>query len=130
MQEVYAFLKQAGVYYLATTENGQPRVRPFGTIDLFDGRMYFQTGITKPVAQQMLADPRIEISAMCGEKWLRIAARAIHDENVPAQAHMLDQYPDLKAKYTAGDGYVAVFYLEDAVATISSFSEEDRVIRF
>lgn len=131
MQEVYEFLKSCGVYYLATAEGDQPRVRPFGTIDLFEGKLYIQTGKIKAVAQQMMANPKVEISAMAADgRWIRIAALAILDENIKAQEHMLDAYPNLKAMYTAGDGNTAVYYLKDATAQICSFADAPRNISF
>jgi len=130
MKEVYAFLKEAGTYYLATVEADQPRVRPFGTFDIFEDKLYIQTGITKDVAKQMLANPKVEISAMAGGKWIRVAAEAVLDENIAAQEHMLDAYPSLKAMYKAGDGNTAVFYLKNATATICSFTQAPKVITF
>ena len=131
MKEVYEFLKKCGVYYLATVEGDQPRVRPFGTIDLYEDKLYIQTGKVKPVAQQMQENPKVEISAMSQDgKWIRIAAEAILDDDIKAQEHMLDAYPNLKAMYKAGDGNTAVYYLKNAVAQICSFTEAPREIRF
>ena len=130
MQEVYEFLKAAGTYYLATMDGDQPRVRPFGTIDLFDGRLYIQTGKRKPVADQLKANPRIEISAMLDGRWIRLSAEAILDENIEAQVHMLDNYPSLKAMYAPGDGNTEVYYLRNASAVICSFTSEPEVYHF
>ncbi len=131
MKEVYEFLKECGVYYLATVEGDQPRVRPFGTVDLFEDKLYLQTGKVKAVAQQMKANPKIEISAMSQDgRWIRISAEAILDENIKAQEHMLDAYPNLKAMYKAGDGNTEVYYLKNAVAQICSFTEAPREIKF
>lgn len=131
MNEVYEFLKNCGVYYLATSENSQPRVRPFGTIDLFEGRLYFQTGKVKDVAMQLKAEPRVELSAMAQDgRWIRISAEAVLDDNIEAQAHLLDAYPNLKAMYAPGDGNTEVYYLKNAVARIYSFTEAVREIVF
>lgn len=130
MQKIYDFLKKCGTYYLATTEDGQPRVRPFGTVDIFENRLYIQTGKVKNVCRQMLANPQIEICAFDGGHWLRITATAVPDDRVEAQKHMLDGYPDLQAMYKPGDGNTQVFYLKDAVATFASFTDEPRVIHF
>ena len=131
MKEVYEFLKKCGVYYLATVEGDQPRVRPFGTIDLFEDKLYIQTGKVKAVAQQMKANPKVEISAMAQDgRWIRIAAEVILDENVAAQEHMLEAYPNLKAMYKPGDGNTEVYYLKNAVAQICSFTEPAREIKF
>lgn len=131
MEKVYEFLKAANVYYLATVEGDQPRVRPFGTIDIFEGKLFIQTGKSKKVAQQMIANPKVEISAMTPDsKWIRIQAEAVLDENVAAQEHMLESYPHLRAMYTPGDGNTAVFYLKNAKVQICSFTEPPVEIEF
>lgn len=130
MQEVYEFLKKAGTYYLATVEGDQPRVRPFGTVHIFDGKLYIQTGLVKNVAKQLAANPKAEICAMTGGKWIRLAGSLILDERVEAQQSMLDAYPNLQKMYQAGDGNTAVYYFKDAEATISSFTAEPVVIKF
>ena len=131
MKEVYEFLKSCGVYYLATVEEDQPRVRPFGTVDLFEDKLYIQTGKVKAVAQQMKANPKVEISAMAQDgRWIRITAEAVLDDNIKAQEHMLDAYPNLKAMYTPGDGNTEVYYLNNAVAQICSFTDAPREIKF
>lgn len=130
MNEVYEFLKKCGTYYLATAEGDQPRVRPFGTVDIFEGKMYIQTGKVKDVSRQLQANPKAEICAFCDGVWVRIACRLICDENVKAKEHMLDAYPSLKENYSAYDDNTEVLYLEDAVATFSSFGGEPRTIRF
>ena len=130
MQRVYDFLKKCGTYYLATVENGRPRVRPFGTIDLFEGKLYIQTGKCKPVADQLKANGRVELCAFDGEKWLRVEATALLDDNIAAQTHMLDAYPSLKAMYQPGDGNTEVYCLRDATATFSSFTSAPEVVTF
>lgn len=131
MKEVYEFLKKCGVYYLATVDGEQPRVRPFGTIDLFEDKLYIQTGKIKSVAQQMKANSKVEISAMAQDgRWIRISAEAVLDDSIKAQEHMLDAYPELKAMYQLGDGNTEVYYLENATAQICSFTEAPREIKF
>ena len=130
MTTVYEFLKKCGVYYLATVEGDQPRVRPFGTIDLFEDKLYIQTGKIKPVANQMKANPKVEISGMADGKWIRIAAEAVLDENIAAQEHMLAAYPSLQAMYKPGDGNTEVYYLKNATAQICSFTEAPVTITF
>jgi uncharacterized pyridoxamine 5'-phosphate oxidase family protein len=130
MQEVYDFLKKCNTYYLATVEGDRPRVRPFGTIDLFDGKLYIQTGKSKDVSKQIAANPKIEICAFDGDKWIRVQADAVDDNRREAKQHMLDAYPMLQGRYSADDDNTQVLYLKDAVATISSFVGEPKVIRF
>ena len=131
MNEVYEFLKACGAYYLATMEGNQPRVRPFGTIDLFEGKLYIQTGKTKNVAQQMKQNGNVELCAMSADgRWIRVTAEAVLDDNIEAQTHMLDAYPNLKAMYQPGDGNTEVYYLKNGTAQICSFTDAPRTIAF
>ena len=130
MQEVYDFLKSCNTYYLATVEGDQPRVRPFGTVDIFEGKLYIQTGKVKDVSKEMQANPKVEICAFNGEKWIRVAGEVVRDDRVEAKKHMLDSYPNLKTLYRADDDNTEVLYLKNATATISSFTEEPKVIKF
>ena len=130
MKEVYEFLKNAQTYYLATVEGDQPRVRPFGTINIFEDKLYIQTGYVKDVAKQLLAIPKVELSAMFEGKWIRICAEAVEDKNVAAQESMLAAYPNLQAMYKPGDGNTATFYLKNATATFCSFTEAPRTVTF
>ncbi|CUO75122.1 pyridoxamine 5'-phosphate oxidase family protein [Intestinibacter bartlettii] len=130
MQEVYEFLKACGTYYLATVEGDQPRVRPFGTIDIFEDKLYIQTGKVKDVSKEMQANPKVEICAFDGQKWIRVAGEVVRDDRVEPKKHMLDSYPNLQALYRADDDNTEVLYLKNATATISSFTEEPKIIKF
>lgn len=129
MQEVYDFLKSAETYYLATVEGDQPRVRPFGTVDIFEGKLYIQTGKVKEVSKQIQANPKVEICAFKDGKWIRVAGKLIRDDRIEAKTHMLDAYPSLKFMYSAEDDNTEVLYFEDATATIYCFGGEPRVIK-
>jgi uncharacterized pyridoxamine 5'-phosphate oxidase family protein len=130
MQEVLEFLKKAQTYYLATAEGDQPRVRPFGTAEIFEGKLYIQTGKIKPVAKQMAKNPKIEICAMSEGNWIRIEAIAVEDDRIEARQDMLNKNPMLQGMYKADDGNCVVYYLKDATATISSFAGAPKVIKF
>ncbi len=131
MEHVYAFLKASGTYYLATVERNQPRVRPFGTIHMFEGKLYIQTGKGKNVAKQIAANPKVELCAMKGDEWIRVAGTLVLDNRTEAQESILNDYPSLRAMYTTGpNGNTAVYYFKDATATISSFSHEPIAIEF
>ena len=130
MQEVHDFLKKCGVYYLATVEGDQPRVRPFGTIDIFENKLYIQTGKVKEVSKQIQANSKVEICAFADGVWVRIAGKLVRDDRVEAKKHMLDGYPDLKTMYSAEDDNTEVLYFEEATATFSSFMAEPRVVKF
>lgn len=130
MQTVYEMLKKCGTYYLATVEGDQPRVRPFGTIDLFEGKLYIQTGKVKEVSKQIQANAKVEICAFDGTKWIRVAGKLIRDDRIEPKKHMLDAYPNLQAMYSPEDDNTEVLYFEDAVATISSFTEAPVEIKF
>ncbi|MFV0412789.1 MAG: pyridoxamine 5'-phosphate oxidase family protein [Oscillospiraceae bacterium] len=110
MQETYDFLKECGTYYLATVEGTQPRVRPFGTVNIFEGKLYIQTGKAKDVSRQMKSNPNIEICAFGGGKWLRVAATAVEDDRLEAKQSMLSAYPELQGRYKADDGNTQVLY--------------------
>ncbi len=130
MNEVYEFLKQCKTYYLATMEGDQPRVRPFGTVDVFEGRLYIQTAKIKKVSAQMKANPKVEISGTMGGQWIRLEAIAVLDDRLEAKQHMLDAYPNLKMMYQADDGNTEVFWLKDATATIYSFTDDPKTYTF
>ena len=130
MKQVYGFLKKAGTYYLATVEGNQPRVRPFGTVNEFEGKLYIQTGKVKPVSHQIAANPKVEICAFSGGEWIRIACELVEDDRVEAKKAMLDAYPNLRRMYDEKDGNTLVFYMKNATATISSFTSTPVVISF
>jgi len=130
MQEVYEFLKKCGSYYLATIDGDQARVRPFGTVNIFENKLYIQTGKKKSVSKQMKENPKIEICSMNGDQWIRIQAVAVEDDRVEAKQSMLDAYPSLKSMYSATDDNTQVLYLKNATATIASFTNEPKIINF
>ena len=130
MQEVYDFLKKCKTYYLATAEGDQPRVRPFGTVDLFEGRLYIQTGKIKSVSQQMAANHKVELCAVDGGSWLRLSGTVVSDDSREAKKHMLDAYPNLRDRYSEDDDNTEVLYFKDATAVFSSFTSEPKTIRF
>ncbi len=131
MEQVYKFLKEAETYYLATVEGDQPRVRPFGTVNIFENKLYIETGKGKAVANQIAANNKVEISAVNKDGWIRLSANLVLDERVEAQEAMLDAYPDLRKMYTTGpDGNTIVYYLENAKATICSFTKDPVEINF
>ena len=117
-------------YYLATVEGNQPRVRPFGTAHIFEGKLYIQTGKVKDVSKQLHANPKAEICAFKGGEWIRVAGELVEDDRVEARQSMLDAYPSLQKMYAADDGNTEVFYFKNATATISAFTHEPEVITF
>ncbi len=130
MEKVYQFLKDAGVYYLATVEDDQPRVRPFGTAHIFEGKLYIQTGKVKPVSKQLAANPKAELCAFMDGKWLRVACELVEDERVEAKKSMLDAYPNLRGMYDENDDNTQVLYVKNVVATFSSFGGPSEVVEF
>ncbi len=130
MKEVYDFLKKCGAYFIATVDGDQPRVRPFGTVEIFEDKLYIQTGKVKDVSKQMQANPKIEICALDGETWLRVSATVVRDERIEAKQHMLDAYPELKVMYKADDDNTEVLYLKDATARFYTLEGLQREIKF
>lgn len=130
MEKVNDFLKKCGTYYLATSDSGQPRVRPFGTVNIFGGRLYIQTGKKKQVSREMHANPLIEICAFDGSTWLRLSGKAVEDDSAEARKSMLDAYPSLRAMYDENDGNTEVFYITEAKAVFSSFTQSPETAEF
>lgn len=130
MQKVNDFLKEAGVYYLATVENGQPRVRPFGTVNIFEGKLYIQTGKVKKVSAQIAANPKAEICAFKDGVWLRVSGELVEDDRTEAKKAMLDAYPNLRGMYDENDENTQVLYFKNAKATFSSFTAPEETIEF
>ena len=130
MDKVLKFLKDAETYYLATVEGDQPRVRPFGTAHVFEGKLYIQTGKVKDISKQLHQNPKAEICAFKNGEWLRVSGKLIEVDRNEARQSMLDAYPSLQKMYKADDGNTEVFYFEEATAIFSSFTHEPEVIKF
>ena len=131
MQEVYDFLKSAQTYFLATADGDQPRVRAFGTIDLFEDKLYIQTGKGKDVYKQLVANPKFEICATSGMNWVRVTGTLVPDDRVEPKKHMLDNYPQLRAMYNENDDNTIVLYMKDATATFASLDgSAPRTVKF
>ena len=130
MEKVCEFIKSAGVYYLATAEGDQPRVRPFGTIHIFEGKLYIQTGKIKNVSRQLAANPKAELCAFKDGTWLRVACELVEDDRLEPKKAMLDAYPNLRGMYDENDGNTQVLYLQKATVTFSSFTAEPETYSF
>lgn len=130
MEKVCEFIKSAGVYYLATVEGDQPRVRPFGTIHIFEGKLYIQTGKIKNVSRQLAANPKAELCAFKDGTWLRVACELVEDDRLEPKKAMLDAYPNLRGMYDENDGNTQVLYLQKATVTFSSFTAEPETYSF
>ena len=130
MDKVLKFLKDVETYYLATVEGDQPRVRPFGTAHVFEGKLYIQTGKVIDVSKQLHQNPKAEICAFKNGEWLRVSGKLIEDDRNEARQSMLDAYPSLQKMYKADDGNTEVFYFENATAIFSSFTHEPQIIKF
>lgn len=130
VEKVCRFLDEAQTYYLATVEGDQPRVRPFGTALVYNGKLYIQTGKVKSVSKQLAANPKAEICAFHGGKWLRIAGELINDDDRNAKVAMLEKMPALKSMYSPDDDNTQVLYFQNATATFSSFTEAPETFSF
>lgn len=132
MEEVVKFLKECGAYFLATVDGDQPKVRPFGTAEIFEGKLYIQTGKSKNVSKQIAANPKVQLCAMnkAGNQWLRLSGTLVEDDRLEPKVHMLDAYPELKAMYKAEDPNTQVLYFKDAEAVFCSFTAAPKVVKF
>ena len=130
MKEAQEFLKFAGVYYLATIDGDKPRVRPFGTCEIFENKLYIQTGKSKDVYKQIEKNPNVELCAFKDGKWIRVSGKLVADDRREAKKDMLDKNPELRGMYNEDDDNTIVLYLENAKAVISSFTEDEKVFEF
>ncbi len=131
MKQVLDFLNECGVYYLATVEGDQPRVRPFGAACIFDDKLYLVTNNTKLVYKQLMANPKVEVCGMAGGKWIRLSGELVRDDRREARVAMLAaNEASLGKLYTVDDGIMEVFYFKNATATFYSFSEEPKSVSF
>ena len=130
MKEVYEFLKEARTFYIATVDGDKPRVRPFGVVNIFEDKLYFQTGKRKDVSKQISVNPNVEICAFLNGKWIRVSGVLVSDDRIEAKKSMLDANPSLRSMYDENDNNTEVLYFKDATATIYSFTEEPKVIKF
>lgn len=129
MEEVFELLKKIGTYYLSTVDGDKPKVRPFGTVDLYNGKLYIQTGKKKDVSKQIEKNPNVELCAFQDGVWVRVAGKLVNDDSREAKKHMLDNYPNLRGMYNENDDNTQVLYFEDGVATIYSFTSQPKVIK-
>ena len=130
MDEVYEFLKKCGIFYIATVEGDKPRVRPFGVVNIFEGKLYIQTGKSKNVSKQIQINPNVEICGFMDGKWIRLEGKAVRDDRREAKKSMLDANPELRSMYSEDDDNTEVLYFENAKATFSSFTEAPRTVEF
>ena len=130
MEEVFEFLKKCGTFYIATEEGNKPRVRPFGVVNIFEGKLYIQTGKSKNVSKQMQINPNVEICSCIDGKWIRLEGKVVRDDRIEAKSSMLDANPILKNMYSAEDDNTEVLYFENAKATFYSFTEAPREVEF
>ena len=130
MIEVYEFLNNSKIFYLATIDNDRPRVRPFGALNIFENKLYIQTGKRKDVSKQMSINPKIEISSFYNGSWIRLEAEVVRDDRIEAKKSMLDNNPELRTMYNEFDDNTEVLYFKNAKATICSFTSEPKTIMF
>ena len=122
LERVLSFLDEAQVYYLATVEGEQPRVRPFGTAIVYNDKLFIQTGKIKPVSHQLANNPKAEICAFKDGKWLRVSGELVEDKNREIKTLMLEKMPSLRGMYNEDDGNMQMLYFKNATATFSSFT--------
>lgn len=132
VQEVRDYLHECGTFYIATVDGDQPRVRPFGVAEVYNGKLYIQTGKKKDVFKQMMANPKFEITAVDsnGKGWIRVSGKLVNDDSHDAKVYVLDQNPELKSMYSADDDNTAALYITDGEAKFCSFTEPERDVKF
>lgn len=122
MDAITAFLRQAGTFYLATIDGDQPRVRPFGAVAQWEDKLYLITSSQKDVFRQLQRSPKVELSGMAGDRWIRLTGALVADPRREAREAFLEQNPDLKTLYSPDDGKCEVLYFVKGHAAIRSFT--------
>ena len=122
LQKVLEFLDSAETYYLATVEDDQPRVRPFGTALVYNDKLYIQTGKVKAVSKQLAKNPKAEICAFKNGIWVRISGELVEDDNREVKTLMLNKMPVLRNMYNEDDGNMQMLYFKSAKVVFASFT--------
>lgn len=132
MNEVLEYLKSCKIFYLATCENNQPHVRPFGAVCEYDNKLYIVTNNQKKVYEQICKNPKVEISGMHNDgTWIRVEGEIAEDSRREARVAMMNENEGaLSSMYTVDDNLMTVFYFTSATAAIYSFTAEPKVIKF
>lgn len=130
MEKTVKFLNDAKVFFVSTINGDKPEIRPFGAINVYNGKLYLVTSNTKNVFKQIEKNNNVAISATCGGSWIRISTKLIKDNDINAKKAMLDANPNLRGMYNENDGIVEVLYMQDATSTISSFTAAPIVEKF
>lgn len=129
-QRVYDYLLANAPFFIATVDGNQARVRPFGALNIFEGKMYIVTSHAKRVAKQLAKNSNVELCAVNGTEWVRVAGTLVEDERVEAKKSMLDANPNLRSMYNENDENIAVYYFTNATATFSSYAGDGDVVKF
>lgn len=130
MKEVLKFLTDNEVFYFATVEGDKPRVRPFGFVMEYEGKLWFCTSNQKNVYKQLQANPYFEITTASPDgKWIRLRGKAVFNSTPAAKAKALEVSPELTNIYSVDDDIFEVFYVEDGEATFCSLSGESRTVK-
>ena len=130
MKEVRDYLKESGMFFIATIDGDKPRVRPFGVAEIYEDKLYIQTGKRKNVSKQIEINNNVEICTFLNGKWIRLEGKLISDDRIEAKKSMLDDNPSLRSMYNENDDNTEVLYFKNAKATFCSFTEEPRIVEF
>lgn len=131
LQEIKDYLAECKVFYLATVDGDNARVRPFGVSEIYNGRLYLMSGKSKDVFKQLVKNPNFELSATKanGAEWIRVSGKLVNDDDVVMKQYLLDQNPELKQLYQADDN-MAAMYITEGEARFFSFNEPERRVKF
>jgi uncharacterized pyridoxamine 5'-phosphate oxidase family protein len=132
MEEVQAYLKECGAFFIATVDGDQPRVRPFGVSEIIDGKLYIMTGKVKDVYKQIDKNGKFEICALkqSGAEWMRLSGTLVNDETLSVKEEFLNRNEGLKSMYSADDDNMAVLQITNATARFCSFFAPERQAGF
>ena len=117
MSKIKDFLASTGVFFMATVDGDQPKLRPLGAFIEDGDKLVFGVGDFKNVYRQMLANPRVEIVACKPDgHWLRYTGKAVFETDGKYAEQMIRD-SHLEAIYNEQTGNkLMTFRLEDATA--------------
>lgn len=130
MNEVLQFLKDNSIFYLATVDGDTPKVRPFGFVMEYEGKLCFCTNNQKDVYRQLKANPKLEISTTseAGE-WLRLKGKAVFITSRITKKAALEAMPSLRRMYSEDDAIFEIFRVEDGEAVFCNMKSSPRTLK-
>lgn len=101
IRECYKFIRECGYFFLATSVDNQPKLRPMGMIYGNEKALYFATDKRKNVYTELMKNSCIEIASynLNSRKWVRITGKVQIASATQIVEEMKEVYPMIKQEY-------------------------------